>query len=132
MPSTIEQTVWLPVSPDELFDAYLDPARHAAITGHAVSIGSAPGAPFRAFGDQLSGRMLLIVPKRLVVQSWRSSHWRDDDLDSILILRFSPDAAGGRIDLVHANVADHDHAGVSEGWEKFYWTPWRAYLAGGA
>jgi uncharacterized protein YndB with AHSA1/START domain len=28
----------------------------------------------------------------------------------------------------HANVADHDLDGVTEGWSKFYWDPWRAYL----
>ena len=35
---------------------------------------------------------------------------------------------GGGIELVHVNVADHDFAGVSQGWEKYYWTPWRKYL----
>jgi len=35
MPKTIQQTVRLPASPDDLFDAYLDPARHAAITGQS-------------------------------------------------------------------------------------------------
>jgi hypothetical protein len=29
---------------------------------------------------------------------------------------------------VHVNVADHDFAGVSEGWEIYYWQPWREYL----
>ena len=37
-------------------------------------------------------------------------------------------AGGGRIELTHVNVADSDFAGVSEGWSKYYWTPWRAYL----
>jgi len=23
---------------------------------------------------------------------------------------------------------EHDYKGVTEGWEKFYWTPWRDYL----
>jgi activator of HSP90 ATPase len=72
--------------------------------------------------------MLDVVPKRLIVQTWRASHWTVADLDSILILRFSPDPAGGRIDLVHANVADHDYDSVNQGWEKYYWTPWRTYL----
>jgi hypothetical protein len=28
------------------------------------------------------------------------------------------------------NVADSDFAGVSEGWAKYYFIPWRAYLEG--
>jgi len=26
------------------------------------------------------------------------------------------------------DAVDEDFAGVSQGWEKYYWTPWRAYL----
>src|SRR5258708_38964560 len=56
----------------------------------------------------LSGRMLHTVPKRMIVQTWRAFHWKPEELDSILILTFSRDPAGGRIDLMHVNVADHD------------------------
>ncbi|MBI1815621.1 MAG: SRPBCC domain-containing protein [Deltaproteobacteria bacterium] len=128
MPKTIQQTVQLSAPAGDLYDAYLDPERHAAITGAPVTIAAEPGAPFRAFNGMLSGRMLHTLPQRLIVQTWRSSQWREDDVDSILVLTFSPDGAGGRIDLVHVNVADHDYDGVKHGWEKYYWTPWRAYL----
>jgi activator of HSP90 ATPase len=128
MPKTIQQTVQLSAAAGDLYDAYLDPARHTAITGAPATIGAEPGAPFRAFNGMLSGRMLHALPKRLIVQTWRSGQWREDDVDSILILTFSPAGAGGRIDLVHVNVADHDYDGVKQGWEKYYWTPWRAYL----
>jgi len=30
--------------------------------------------------------------------------------------------------LVHVNVADDDFAGVSQGWQDYYWEPWREYL----
>ncbi len=107
---------------------YLDPVEHAAFTGAPVTISAQPGAPFGAFGDVLTGTILQVVPKRLIVQSWRSPHWGVDDLDSTLILTFLPEKDGARIELTHVNVADQDFAGVSQGWEKFYWTPWRAYL----
>ena len=32
--------------------------------------------------------------------------------------------------LNHA-CADHDYDGVTEGWDKYYWKPWRAYLESG-
>ena len=128
MRSIIYQTVTLPACAEALFDMYMDPARHAAITGQPVVIGEDRGAEFRAFGDMLSGTMLQVVRPRLIVQSWRSPHWGLDDPDSTLILSFVPQPEGGRIELVHVNVVDADFAGVSQGWEKFYWTPWRAYL----
>lgn len=128
MPRTIQLAASLPASPDRLFDMYLDPVEHSGFTGSAVTISAHPGAPFRAFDDVLTGTILQVVPKRLIVQSWRSPHWGPLDLDSTLILTFWPEGDGGRIELVHVNVVDDDFAGVSHGWEKFYWSPWRAYL----
>jgi len=131
MRSIIRQSVVLPASADALFEMYLDPAVHGAFTGFPVSIGEESGAAFRAFDGQLSGTMLVVVRPRLVVQSWRSTKFMDGDPDSTLILVFSPDAPegkNGRIDLVHLDVPEHDYEGVTDGWHKYYWTPWRAYL----
>ena len=80
------------------------------------------------FGGALSGTILQLVPNRLIVQSWRSTEFARGDLDSTLILSFWPERPGARIELTHANVADSDFAGVSEGWGRYYWTPWRNYL----
>ena len=91
MPCTIHLAASLPASPDELFDMYLDPELHAAITGAPVSIGAHAGAEFRAFDGALQGTILQVVPKRLIVQSWRASHWKTSDIDSTLILTFWPE-----------------------------------------
>jgi activator of HSP90 ATPase len=64
----------------------------------------------------------------MIVQAWRASHWKDSDLDSILVLTFSRAAGGGKVDLVHVGVPQHDHKGVTQGWPKYYWKPWKAYL----
>jgi activator of HSP90 ATPase len=128
MPQTIHQSVTLPAAAQRLYDMYLDSAIHEAITGAPVLVGAAPGSAFLAFNGMLSGTILYTVPKRLVVQSWRAHHWHEDDVDSVLILTFWPAGDSGRIDLVHVNVADHDVQGVTEGWTKYYWDPWRRYL----
>jgi activator of HSP90 ATPase len=118
----------LPAPPETLFDMYLDPVAHTAFTGSPVTIQPRPGAPFRAFEGSLSGTILHIEPKRLIVQTWRSINFSSDDIDSVLVLSFWPEDQGARIDLVQINVADRDVAGVSHGWEKYNWTPWRTYL----
>ena len=128
MPRNIIIAASLPASPDHLFDMYLDPQLHAAFTSAPVTIAARAGAPFRAFDGALSGTILHVEPKRLIVQTWRSTHFLPSSMDSVLVLSFYPEPAGGRIELVHVNVADEDFAGVSHGWEKYYWTPWRAYL----
>ena len=128
MPSNVILAAFFPATPDQLFDMYLDPQEHAAFTGSPVSIGQSPGTSFRAFDGMLSGTILHVEPKRLIVQTWRSRNWPLEALDSILTLSFWPQEVGSRIELVHVNVPDEDFAGVSQGWEKYYWNPWRAHL----
>ena len=131
MPRNVILAASLPATPDRLFDMYLDPRSHADFTGASVTISPHAGTPFSAFDGILSGILLHVEPKRLIVQTWRSVHWPAEDIDSVLVLSFWPENEGARIELAHVNVPEHDFAGVSQGWEKYYWTPWRAYLIGG-
>jgi uncharacterized protein YndB with AHSA1/START domain len=128
MPKTVTMAVDLPGSAGRLYRMYLNPRLHAAFTGAPVKIAPRAGAKFLAFGGALTGKILHLVPNRLIVQSWRSTGFAKRDLDSTLILAFQPQKTGARIELTHVNVADGDFAGVSEGWSKYYWLPWREYL----
>jgi activator of HSP90 ATPase len=132
MPSLVKQSVTMPASAKELFDMYLSARAHAAITGQPVTIGRKPGAKFSAFGGALSGTMIATVPNRLIVQRWRSTMFAPADPDSTLILSFTPLSANAtRIDLVHVDVSDVDVEGVTKGWPKYYWKPWKKALAKG-
>jgi uncharacterized protein YndB with AHSA1/START domain len=128
MPRTVIMAVDLPASAARLYRMYLNPREHAGFTGAPVRIAARAGAPFAAFGGALSGTILQLVPNRLIVQSWRSTQFAKADIDSTLVLSFWARGRGARIELTHVNVADSDFAGVSEGWSKYYWIPWRAYL----
>ena len=129
MTKAIQQSVRLAASPTELFDTYLNSKKHSAATGGKARMSRKAGGAFTAWNGQLRGRNLLIVPKRMIVQSWRSVNFKAGDPDSILILQFRKAPGGGQIDLVHVNVPAQDHKGVSKGWPKYYWKPWKKYLA---
>jgi activator of HSP90 ATPase len=128
MPKNLEQAANFAATPDRLFDMYLDSRSHSAFTGAAAVVESRAGTHFSAFDGMLSGTILHVEPKRLIVQTWRSKNWPADAIDSVLVLTFWPQPGGARIELVQVNIADEDFADVSRGWEKYYWTPWRAYL----
>lgn len=131
MRNVIYKTVVLKASPEALFDMYVDPVQHQAITGLPVTIGSEAGAEFEAFDGALTGVMLQVVKPRLIVQTWRSPAFTADDPDSILILSFHPQGEHGRIELVHLDVPDHDYEQVKIGWREKYFEPWREFLANG-
>ena len=130
MSNMITLAVDLPAKPARLYDMYVNAKQHSAFTGAPVKIAARVGVRFEAFGGALSGTILQVVPKRLIVQSWRSTNFGKRDVDSTLILRFLPNGKSGRIELTHVNVAERDFGGVSEGWQKYYFVPWRAYLTG--
>jgi activator of HSP90 ATPase len=128
MPRNITLTATLPAAPETLYDMYLDAAAHSAFTGHAVSIEARAGAAFSAFGGMLSGKIIHLEPRRLIVQTWRSINFAKDDIDSVLVLSFWSDPKGARVDLQQVNAPEADFENLISGWEKFYWTPWREYL----
>ena len=128
MPKTLQHKVSFRASPDMLFDIYLSSRRHAAATGAKAAMSRRVGGRFMAHAGHLRGRNLAIVPKRLIVQSWRGPNWQKGDLDSILVLVLSRIRGGGRISMAHVNVPDAHAASINRGWEEYYWRPWKAYL----
>lgn len=127
MNKTIEQQIDFPGSTaSDLFEIFLDPEKHSAIHGGAkVIISKKEGSRFSLINGHLKGKNLVIVPDRIIVQSWRGDVWNKDDLDSILTLVFSDTEQGARIDMVHAFTPDQ----FTEHWEEVYWSPIRDYLS---
>ncbi|HXZ44661.1 MAG TPA: SRPBCC family protein [archaeon] len=131
MTPAIQQRVRFNASPARLFKLYMDSRQHSVATHAKAVVSRRPGGRFSAFDGMITGKMLAIVPNRMIVQAWRAKHWKKTDLDSVLVLTFSKITDGTQVDLVHVNVPEHDHDGVKKGWAKYYWKPWRAYLAPG-
>jgi activator of HSP90 ATPase len=128
MTAIIRQTVRFRTTPHALFEMYLDSRKHSKSTGMKARISRKAGGRFLAFDGMLEGKNLLIAADRQIVQFWRAAHWKKEDW-SILILSFSKVARGAQIDLVHLGVPAYDHKGVRQGWPKYYWKPWKSYLA---
>ena len=128
MGKTIQQTVKFSVPPEQLFNIYLDSKKHSAAIAARASLSRKVGAKFQAHDGYIRGKNLAIVPKRMIVQSWRGANWKKTDQDSVLILTFSRGPGGARITLVHANVTDHLYTMLNKGWNTHYWKRWKAYL----
>ncbi|MFI5058660.1 MAG: SRPBCC domain-containing protein [Candidatus Acidiferrales bacterium] len=128
MPPVIQQHAEFFASSKELFELYLDSRKHAAATGAPARLSHKTGGAWQAHGGMVGGRNLLIVPGRMIVQSWRAKFWKKEDI-SVLVLKFTKTRRGARVDLVHVDVPHYDQKGVRGGWPKYYWKPWKKYLA---
>ena len=128
MTKTIEQTVeFTGVSPDRLFETYMDAKQHAAAIAAPVEMDRRVGGRFSAFGG-LTGRNVLIQSPSIIVQTWRANIFREEDADSVLVLLFEKTDAGARVRLVHANVPEHAIQTIAHGWQQHYWSRWSRYL----
>ena len=129
MTSVIEQAASFPnVTPAYLYELFMDSAKHSAATGMPAKISRKVGGKWSAFGGMILGKTLALVPNRMIVQAWRSSAWKKADPDSILVVRFEKTRNGAAAHLVHVGVPPYDHKGVTQGWTKYYWEPWKEYL----
>ena len=113
MAKTIQQNVTFKAKAAKLYSLYADSKLHSAATGQKATVGAA-GGKFSAFGGMISGKILQTVKNKSIVQTWRAKGWKKTDPDSILILNFEDTKAGGRVRMVHANVADHPESGSCE------------------
>ena len=130
MTAVIEQSVTFKSTPPELYQLFLDSAKHSAATGAPAKISRKVGGKWSAFGGMILGKNLALVPNRMIVQSWRSSAWKSSDPDSILVVHFEKTKNGAAVHLAHVGVPGHDHKGVTQGWKKYYWQPWSKYFEG--
>ena len=73
----IEQKVFFKAAPGDVYDALLDPKKHADITGSPATTSSKKGATFTASDGYISGRNLKLVKGRKIVQEWKTTEWPD-------------------------------------------------------
>lgn len=124
----VQKVVFKNSTPKEIYDLYMDPKKHSAFTMGKVTIQPKPGGKFSAWGGGLSGKFLQLVKDKMIVQSWRSDAFKTSDLDSTLVLQLHAQGKDTVLHMVHANVPEQDHAGVTDGWRDYYWLPMKEYL----
>ena len=132
MPKTITQkVVFKNAKASVLYSMYLDSRHHTKLTGNnPARISAKEGAKFSAHGGYCWGKNLQLVKDKLIVQSWRAADWSKSDMDSTFILSFEQNKNDAVLNMIHANVPDNQAAPLKDGWNEFYWRPWKKYLSG--
>ena len=112
-----------------LYKTYIDAKEHSKATGMPVTIQAKEGSKFKSDDGYITGKNFQLVKNKLIVQSWRASDWDKSDIDSTFILSFEQKGNDGIVHMVHANVPDQHFAGLKDGWNIYYWKPWKKYFA---
>ena len=128
MATTIRQTVLLDAPPHDVFEAILDSKKHSAFTKDKASLSRKVGGKFTAFDGYIEGKNLRIEKDQVIVQSWRTTDFKESDPDSKIMFHFSKKGKGTRLVFVHSNVPNRLAEELRQGWLDFYWAPLKAYL----
>ena len=108
----------------------MDPKMHGMITNSPVKISEKTGSKLEVFGGYITGKTLLAVKNKLVVQQWLGSDWGSKAESSVFSLSFEQKGADAVLNVFHANVPDVHYSSLEKGWNDHYWKPWKQYLAG--
>lgn len=125
--ATLQQLIMLEASPDAVYEALMDSAKHATFTGAPADISRQVGGSFTVHNELFSGMNLELEPGTKIVQHWRSEDWPRDHW-SVLTLMLSPMPKGTALLMIHRDVPTDKAKNVDEGWMNLYWKPLRKFL----
>jgi uncharacterized protein YndB with AHSA1/START domain len=127
---TIKQTVVIPkATPQQVYDAYTDPKKHAEFTGSDASGEPVVGGKFTAWDGYIFGKFIELEAGKRVVQEWQTTDWVDGYGASKLELTFKAVSGGTELSMVHSDVPKEKADELSEGWIDFYWDPLKDYFS---
>jgi activator of HSP90 ATPase len=130
MPKTFTQKIiFRNTSPSVLFELYLNAKKHALVTAAPAVISTREGTNFSLQAGHITGKNLQLIKNKLIVQSWRASDWKAEDIDSTVIMHFKPKGKDVILYFVQGNVPNKYVNSINKAWKKSYWKPWKKHLS---
>ena len=115
------------VSPERIYNAWLDGTEHESMTGGEATGSDQVGDSFTAWGGYISGVNLELEPNTRIVQSWRTTEFGEGDEDSRIEITLTATEGGCVLTLQHSNIPENQ-SNYLLGWEEHYFTPMKAYF----
>ena len=117
----------IPASPGEIYAAWLDSETHTDMTGGAATASDQVGGSFTAWNDFIMGKNIALVANTHIVQSWRTTIFKDEEPDSNLEINLVPVSNGTEITLIHTNLPERGMQ-YKQGWVDHYFNPMKAHF----
>ena len=127
MPISLTIIDVIPATPEEIYQAWLSSEGHTAMTGGEAHASGEVGASFDAWNGYIAGTNLVLDPGKRIVQSWRSSQFKDTEPDSQIEVTLEPDPGGTQVTVTHTTVPDGGEH-YEDGWKSHYFVPMKAYF----
>ena len=117
------------VKPKIIYEAWLSGKEHAAMTGGKASGSAKVGASYTAWDKYIKGKNLELVKNKRILQTWRSSEFPKDSLNSFLLLKLDETKSGTKLTLIHSEIPDGQAKSYKNGWVEHYFNPMKEYFS---
>ncbi len=125
---TIRQKVVIPATPNEVYEAFVDPKKHSKFTGSRATFDPEVGGEFTAWDGYISGKNLELKKGKRIVQEWLTTEWPKGFPSSRLELTLRKTEEGTEISMVHSGVPAEQVEDILQGWNEFYWEPLKEFF----
>ena len=125
--ATLKQIVIIPASPEEVYEAFVDPQKHSAFTGSKATGKAKVDGKFTAWDGFIFGKFLQFEPAKCLIQEWQTTDWPENYPPSKFELTFKKVPEGTEVTMIHSNIPSIQKEELAEGWEEFYWQPLKKY-----
>ena len=125
--TTIRQIIFIPATPDEVYDAFLDEKKHTEFTGAKASVDPRIGGEFTAWDGYILGKNLDLVRGIRIVQEWKTTEWPDYP-PSVVEFSLKQKGNGTEVTIIHSKVPLEQAESYRQGWIDFYWEPMKKYF----
>ena len=115
--STIQKTYEMNATPNEVFDALINPELIQIWSGDEAKMSAEVGGAFSLWGGQMFGINLEVVPNKKLVQEWSYDQWKQPSK-----VTFTIKTKGKKtiLELLHEDVPEKSVNSISDGWDAFY------------
>ncbi len=125
---SIRVSATIPASPQQIYGAWLDGAKHTKMTGGAATGEPRVGAKHSSWDGYIFGETLELDDGRRVVQSWRATDFPEDAGDSRVVVHLEPEGDGTRLTIEHTDLPEGSGDRFTTGWDDFYFKPMKKYF----
>ncbi|MCJ7466715.1 MAG: SRPBCC domain-containing protein [Maribacter sp.] len=115
------------VKPETLYNAWLDSKTHSAMTGGKAACSDMVKGRFTAWDGYISGTNETLVPNKEIVQTWRTTEFKETDKDSRLSIYIEEIENGSLLTLIHTNIPE-GQSDYENGWIEHYFSPMKKYF----
>ena len=114
---TIQKIYEMNASPEEVFDALVNPDLIQIWSGDEAQMSSKVGGTFSLWGGQMYGVNLEVIKNKKLVQEWSYDQKAEASKVTFLIKAKEKKTT---VELIHEDVPEKSVNSISDGWDSYY------------